>query len=385
LSQSISNAEEAAKYLQDDYSLSQNIVYLNINGFIVGLYSNSEELLNLYRHYFKAVIDQLHPTETDIDILAIERPQVELAVDFHDWLREEPNKARKDAIYDLSADQDNASGNARLLKKVRTGMVFLQSQSHLIAAGECLKNANQVINFINNQYLNYALNQQNVLRQPSVLCHAAGLTYQDQALGMAAFSGGGKSTLMLHMLSQEGCRFLSNDRVILQRQSPPDEAQILATGIPKLPRVNPGTILNNPKLAHMIGEEKRRALLALPRQELWDLEDKYDVMIEDCYGPDKIQYQSAINNFLILNWSHNSTDEVSIEPVNLEQRQDLLAPIMKSPGPFYQYADGSLFQHLTPLNESEYLDIFENINTYEVCGQIDFDRLSRVCFEEILS
>jgi len=61
--------------------------------------------------------------------------------DFKDWTREFGKSGRKDSYVDIE--------DARLIHKVRTGMVFLQSSDQKIAAGPCLQNDNQVINFIN--------------------------------------------------------------------------------------------------------------------------------------------------------------------------------------------------------------------------------------------
>lgn len=364
MSLSLNTPEEVAEILIDNATLSHQVVSLNINNFTINLRSNSEELLDWCRHYFSYVLPGDALDTADIEITAIERDPPELNIDYQDWIRADNKKARKDAIYDIPG--------ARILKKVRTGMIFLQSQTQLVAAGECLKNKNQIINFINTQYMTHIQNNH------GVICHAAGLVIennaQDQAIGMAGFSGGGKSTLMLHMLSQKGSRFLSNDRLFLQK----DAHGTQAIGIPKLPRINPGTILHNPKLQNLISDERREALLQLPLKELWELEEKYDVIIDESYGPDKIQYQGAIQHFVVLNWSHDSQDPVQLNEIDLNQRRDLLAAIMKSPGPFYQKSNGDLYHYNTPLNEQSYLDVFENIHVYEASGQVDFQTLSQL-------
>jgi hypothetical protein len=45
-----------------------------------------------------------------------------------------------------------------------------------------------------------------------------------------------------------------------------------AAGIPKLPRINPGTIVNNPRSNNLIPMSRRQELTSLPQTELWDLE-----------------------------------------------------------------------------------------------------------------
>ena len=364
---SLETPNEVAEILMGKAVLSNEVVSLNINQFTINLRSNSDELLDWCRHYFSYVLLPEALDKADIEIVSVERQPVELDIDYHDWVRAEKAKARKDAIYDIPG--------ARILKKVRTGMVFLQSKTHLIAAGECLKNNNQIINFINAQYMSHIQNNH------GITCHAAGLVMNKQGkehvLGMAGFSGGGKSTLMLHMLGETGNRFLSNDRLFIQKNAHDTQA----IGIPKLPRINPGTIIYNPKLQNLISPERREELLQLPSKELWDLEEKYDVFIDESYGPDKIQYQGVIEHFVVLNWSHDSQDPVQLNEIDLNQRRDLLAPIMKSPGPFYQKSNGDLYQYNTPLNEQSYLDVFEDIHVYEASGQVDFQTLSRLLTE----
>lgn len=352
-------------------TLSTTTIKLSINQFAVTIRSNSESLLDWCRYYYKDII-QPDTINAHIEIIAIERKVPDLDINYKNWIRASNKKARKDMIYDIPG--------ARILKKVRTNMIFLQSRTHLIAAGECLKNKDQIINFINAQYMTFVQNQQ------AVVCHAAGLVIKNKssehALGLAGFSGGGKSTLMLHMLAQSNTRFLSNDRLFLKKIS---AEKTLAFGIPKLPRINPGTIIHNPMLKHLITKQQRDELKQLPNKKLWALEEKYDVFISEIYGPDKVQYQSNIKHFVVLNWQHDSTDPVTLTAVNLSQRKDLLAAIMKPPGPFYQYDNGDLYQHTSTLNEKSYLDVFQNITVYEACGGVDFDALGKLCFQKLFS
>ena len=60
-----------------------------------------------------------------------------------------------------------------------------------------------------------------------------------RGIGIAARAGAGKSTLALHLLSS-GLSFVSNDRLLIKAGASGPEL----AGIPKMPRVNPGTLLN---------------------------------------------------------------------------------------------------------------------------------------------
>ena len=301
-----------------------------------------------------------------LEVFAMEREAPELEVEFMDWAREPGKAGRKDSYYALPG--------ARLVRKVRTGMVFLQSESRRIAAGPCVANDNQVINFINAQYMNW------LQHRDWHICHASGLVRGGQALGMAGFSGGGKSTLMLQLMERNDINFLTNDRLFVRQT---DEG-VEATGIPKLPRVNPGTIVHNARLHPLIPADRRAELLQMPKEKLWRLEEKYDALIDDLYGPNRITENAPLAAFLVLNWQRDSEEPVEVHQVELGQRGDLLQAIMKSPGPFYQYPAGAFFTNDILLDEEPYLAGLQDVPIFEATGKVDFGGLSRMVLEEIL-
>lgn len=357
--------ESVASNLQDGASLCTDHLWLAPGGCTMRLRSNSAELIATLRDYFSHVV--VTATAQDIDIIAIERDAPETGLAFVDWKREPGKTGRKDSYADLP--------DGRVVRKVRTGMVFLQSEQYRIVAGPCLRYANQVINYINSQYMNW-LQQRDWL-----ICHAAGLVYQGRGLGIAGFSGGGKSTLMLQLLADDAVSYLTNDRLFIRAGM----EGVQARGIPKLPRVNPGTIVHNPQLHELIPQQQREVLLQMPVQQLWDLEDKYDVYVDRLYGDGRIVQEASLAAFLILNWQRDASADLSVEAVDLAQRPDLLAALMKSPGPFYQYTDGH-FQHDTDgFDESAYLTTLRDIAIYEACGRVDFSAMARRCKDVLLS
>jgi len=353
-------------YLMGDENLLDASLLLDLDGCRLRLHSNSEPLLQRLRHYFHHVVTDEAVSVVDLEVIAIERPELDPDSRYIDWKREPGKKGRKDSYLDFPS--------GRLVRKVRTGMVFLQSETQRIAAGPCLEYDNQVINFINAQYMNWLQNQ------GWLICHAAGLVHQGKALGMAGFSGGGKSTLMLHLLEQDEVSYLTNDRLFILH----NETGTQARGIPKLPRVNPGTIVHNPRLHDLIPEDQRKTLLALPQQKLWELEEKYDVMVDEVYGAGKICTSAPLQHFLVLNWHRDQQTSPSIRQVNLSERRDLLAAIMKPPGPFYQFSDGSFYQDTMDFDEQSYLDQLDTVDIFEVTGGIDFDLLTQQCLDELL-
>ncbi len=351
--------EDAALLLQQDAVLLDDAVGLRLPGCELLIQSNSAALLERLKSYYRHATGQV--TEGAIPVIAIEREEVDLDVEWTDWSREPGKTGRKDSYHDIEG--------GRLVRKVRTGMVFLQSTKQRIAAGPCIQYDNQLINFIASQYMNL-LQQQGWL-----ICHASGLVSDGRCLAMAGLSGGGKSTLMLRLMEGEGMSFLTNDRLFVKR----DNEKVQARGIPKLPRINPGTIVHNSRLHPLIKPERRKQLLELPVDELWHLEEKFDVDIEQLYGQGRIMHEAELGGFLILAWSRDSNEPLSIESVDLASHQELLPAIMKSPGPFYQYADGSFYQDYTELDSQSYLDMLHGIDIYVAHGRIDFEQLARQC------
>ncbi|MGB1110494.1 MAG: HprK-related kinase B [Gammaproteobacteria bacterium] len=330
---------------------------IDLPGANIRIRSNSAELLEGLKDYFAHVLTD-SGSDSDMEVIAVERPSLELGLgmglEFRDWTREPGKKGRKDSIHEFPG--------GRLVHKVRTGMLFLQSQKLRLAAGPCLANDNQVINFINAQYMNVLQNSN------WLICHAAALVQKESALAIAGLSGGGKSTLMLHMLEQPSTAFVSNDRLFIKHQA----GRMMARGIPKMPRINPGTIVHNQRLKPLIPTERRAELLALPQAELWSLEEKYDAPVEALYGKGRVQHEAPLSGLLILNWQLGGSEPTQVQQVDIKKRSELLAAVMKSPGPFYQNSQGEFLTNGHEPKPDQYSELLAQVPVYEATGSIDF-------------
>jgi HprK-related kinase B len=122
----------------------------------------------------------------------------------------------------------------------------------------------------------------------------------------------------------------------------------------------------------------------MPPAQLWTLEEKYDVHVERVYGPGRICARGSLSAFLVLNWDRDSDSPLRVERVNLAERPELLAAIMKSPGPFYQFADGRFFDDSMSLEQAAYLHNLDAIDIFEASGGVDFEALSKHCLDELL-
>jgi len=264
------------------------------------------------RHHLADALAEPGPVAATIDVLDGQRLEPE--PDWTDWAREPGKTGRKDAYHDLE--------DGRLVHKIRTGMTFIQSPGALVAVGPCADYPNQVNNFINTQILNIAK------RSGWEICHAAAVTDGANGLAIAGLSGGGKSTAILRMMDLETTRFVTNDRLMVRKG--PEGAEGL--GIPKNPRINPGTILHNPRLSSMLSEERREQLKAMPKEELWQLEEKHDLFISAVYGAGRVQFTMPLSEFWVLNWSRETEAPTQVRDADLSERPDLLGAIMKSAG-----------------------------------------------------
>ena len=356
-----------AKRLLADMVIEDDFVVLALPEFRLEIRSNSQQLLDRLRRYFAHATDEARTdVKADVVVHAIEGPPVDLGLDFIHWQREPGKSGRKDAYHDLS--------DGRLIRKVRTGMLFLQSEGDRIARGPCVANDNQIINFVNCQYMNW------LQRRGALICHASCVVFGEQGLAIAGFSGGGKSSLMLRLLEEHGGQFLTNDRLLLG-STPDGEAR--AIGIPKLPRVNPGTILSLPSLRPMFDQPTRGKFESLPTEELWTLEQKYDVDVTAVYGDDRIVFQSRLTDLLVLNWQRNSDSECQIKQVNLRERPELLKAITKTPGPFYSDRNGVFQTDDLRDDHRPYLRRLEHVNVWEASGTLDFAFAAQRCLERL--
>ncbi len=328
-------------------------LWLDIGGFSVNVRSNSSELLGVLSKYFTDLVVR-EASRADIRVVALEAPPPHFPLEFRDWPRE-PGKVGKKERYADALD-------GRVVYKTRTQMQFLLSRDDLVAVGPSLANDNQITNFIISQYLAKRLDE------GWALCHGAGVALGGRGLGIAARAGAGKSTLALHLMSS-GLNFVSNDRLLIKREGAFSEL----AGVPKMPRVNPGTLLNNPDLAAILPSERREALQRMSTAELWQLEEKYDVMVPDVYGPGRCTYRAPLAALLVLNWNHGAKEAAGFHRVELTERPDLLELVMKSPGVFHRDSDGRSATETARPEPESYFRALVGVPVYEATGHADFD------------
>lgn len=316
--------------------------------------TNSGGLKNNLADYYKGFLSP--GGRADIRITVHQAPVQDLALSFV-TKPPDPGKTKiKEAYVDLS--------DGRVVRKQLTGILFVFGNGDHLAVGPCLENTNQIVNFINNRYIEWRLDR------GGLLGHAAGITLGPRGLAVAGFSGMGKSTLALHLMCR-GTAFVSNDRMIVEN----GEDGLCMHGVPKEPRINPGTALSNPCLGGIISSADKKRFLRLSKAELWDLEYKYDAPIEACFGPGRFVLSGSMDGLVILNWERGDSPLIARTVVPSE-RKDLLSAFRKKKGLFYLPSNGG---HGDDPALETYATFLSKCKVIEMAGGADFETATTMC------
>lgn len=331
------------------FSYSLNI---KLHDTVIEVKTNNAGLKDSLEKYFKYYITD---TETpDISITAIEAP----APDFSplNLIKKEPDKGKNR----IKEEYININGG-RLVRKLLTGMVFYFDGKRNLAIGPALINSNQIVNFINNRYI------EKKLKDGCRLFHSSAVTCEDKGVAISGFSGMGKSTLALKMLDK-GFKFVSNDRLLVGR----DREKLMMYGVAKYPRINPGTIINNKRISGILSEEEIQEYVSLSFEDLWKTEKKYDFFIEDIYGEGTFKVASTMSTLIVLNWDHKNNEKTSLAEVDLKDRIILFSAFTKQPGLFYLEKK----EREVANSNKEYLELLSDCRVFEVTGNINFEVLA---------
>lgn len=320
---------------------------LDFDGLVIRVETNAPRLVEILAGYYDAFVTD--ENEAEIVVTAIEAPSPRLGID----LAIKPPDPGKSKIKEEFADIDGG----RVVRKRLTGMVFLFGGGVNLAVGPCIENSNQVVNFVNNRFIQWTL------KRGCLWGHAAAVQLGGRGLAMAGFSGAGKSTLALHLMSR-GVTFVSNDRLMIE----PANNGLRMYGVAKLPRVNPGTILNNENLQSMLSPDEKAAFEALSTDDLWSLEHKFDVDIDKCFGPGRFAVKGAMDGLMILNWKRGDL-ETRMQLFDPRRREDLLPAFMKSEGLFFLSDDDERDRSL-----EGYASWLSRVQCLEVSGGVDFEK-----------
>lgn len=220
------------------------------------------------QHYFSAFLARDRSRADTVLNARHEKPAYD-ASRMKVWQRpSRPDREPKESYYD--------AGATRFILKNRTGMLIKLRDADAAIIGDVDKNLNQVVNLVG------MLFGRSLVRRGYAMLHASAVveTGSDMVTVFLGNSGSGKSSLALQLIERGGYDFLSNDRVLLRVE----KGRVHAVGIPKKPRVNPGTLLASKSLSKLLSPRKRPMYERLPAEELWDIEDKTDVDVGRSFG-----------------------------------------------------------------------------------------------------
>ena len=151
------------------------------------------------------------------------------------------------------------------------------------------------------------------------------------------------------------------------------------TGVPKWPRVNPGTLLDIPRLHRLLPVGRKQELLALGTAALHALEAKVDVHVSEWFGRDRVALQSAMNALVVLRWDWSRNAPTRITRVALTETHGVISAIMKSPGPLCPPRRGEPFDIIPTAQPAMYRAALAEMPIFDVTGGVDMDAAVAFC------
>lgn len=252
--------------------------------------------------------------------------------------------------------------DGRIVRLLDSGMLYLLTDEadFILCPFPSVDNFRQVTSFLCKRFcrnLDYPVG------------HCSAVSRDGRAIAFAGVAGAGKSTLALRLMASDpSLLFMCNDRLLITPYS-------MAIGCPRQPRVNPGTLVNNPFLSSILTSEEVDLYSSLSSESLRLLELKYDVPIHRCFGPGRFLLSSPLVAIFILRWEHQSPYPTTIRPMNLADHPDLLPTLLK-PTSVYGCFMGCSFP---PWDEKALLDFLRPIPVYEIVGSVDFAAAASLC------
>ena len=171
-----------------------------------------------------------------------------------------------------------------------------------------------------------------LLDRGGAMLHSSALVRDGRAFAIVGESGSGKSSVAVRLL-ERGFDFLSNDRLIVRAGRP----GIVAYGLPKLPRVNPGTLLAGDRTRAVVDPENRRRYEKMPKKELWNVEHKHDLDVMNTLGRRWVPY-APLELAVVLNWRYGG-ERFTFEPVDSGRALESFRAAAKTFGPFDLHLD----------------------------------------------
>ena len=249
----------------------------------ITLYTNEPRLLTSLRDYFAPYLAE-RPASDAHRVFVLQGEPVYDAARLRDVSRA-AGKSVKEAFYDTA--------DGRIVVKRRTGVAIYVAEPDHYVVGDLVTNTNQAVNAV------MIVFAKAMLQRSFVMLHASAVLAETGGIAFASPSGSGKSTMALALVEYR-YRFVTNDRLFVRCVNGYGAEMI---GVPKRPRVNPGTLFRLPRLARLATFEERSRYASLRIEELWTVEQKHDVDVDAIYGPGTVHLQGRLTAIYLLRWS----------------------------------------------------------------------------------
>jgi HprK-related kinase B len=334
--------------------LPDHALHLRLADTRVTVRSNSAQLLQELGGHYREFSGQ--GGAADILVTVVETGPLSPDLPFAPWTGEDD--AAKEEFADLP--------DGRIVRKRRTGLLLVFGPAGHFVLGPCRRHLDQVVNAINARFADRQF------RAGAALFHAAAVCLGEAAVAVAGFAGAGKSTLALEIM-RHGASFVSNDRLLVGPVPGFGRDGLMVTGIPRMPRVNPGTLLHNDRLCMLLSEEERAAYARLSPRALWELERKYDIPIHDYFGPGRFRLRAGLAALVVLCWRPGD-GAARAAWTDIASRPDLLPAFMKDRGVMFEEGP----RRAEP---SDYLALLGRCPVLVLDGGVDFGHAADVCLD----
>lgn len=232
------------------------------------------------------------------------------------WERSAGTRPPKESYYDR--------GGVRFILKNRTGVLIKLGEGEAAIIGDIDRHLNQAVNLIGTLF------GLSLVDRGYAMLHASAVARTDngEATIFLGNSGSGKSSLALYIIERGGYDYVSNDRVLLKV----GRGTVHVVGLPKKPRVNPGTLLASARLSGLLRPGKRTAYEGMDAADLWHVEDKHDVDVTRSLGA-RERLEGRVVKALSLEWKPSGRG-LRIEPLVLAEALAAMQHTAKDFGPF---------------------------------------------------
>ncbi len=313
-------------------------------GIALSVHTNDARVTSGLERYFAPFREGVPAGET-LSIYVLQGTPIYDPLMLGDVPRQGPGRTVKEAIYDVPG--------GRIVVKRRTGVVVYIAEPEHYVVGDLVRNLNQAANVISMVFAKA------MLRRGYVMLHASAALGEEGGVAFAAQSGAGKSTMALALV-EAGYRFVTNDRLLVRLVN----GQVEMVGVPKIPRVNPGTLLRLSRLTALLPPEARKRYEHMSPDALWATEEKRDVEVDRIFGPGTFQLTGRLRVIYLLAWGQGEAGW-EVHPLDLAVRRAALRRMIKRVG----VQD---LQPPAPTAQEAALDTMADaIPVYEVTGQPD--------------